>query len=226
MYYKVSGLDSLIIYFGDTICDDTFYKVNSHYSFLKKENMDGIIELIPSYTTLFIEFDIFKFNHEELFLKIKQITQNNELKKNSESLRIIEIPVYYGSEVGVDLQRVAKLNNLLISEVIQLHLSKVYRVYTIGFAPAFGYMGTVDEKIATPRLATPRKKIPKNSVALADNQTAVYPLETPGGWNIIGKTYLNMFDKSYDNFSYLRVGDKVQFKAIDKKEFLANGGEL
>ena len=224
--YKISGVNSLIIHFGDTINDETFKEVNSTYTFLKEEKLDGIIELVPSYTTLFIEFDIFKFSHEELFIKLKELLQNTQENQENQNRRTIEIPVYYDIEVGFDLERVAKFNKLTISEVITLHSQKLYTVYTIGFAPAFGYMGTADKKIATPRLETPRKKIPKNSVALADNQSAIYPQQSPGGWNILGRTYLNMFDKSCENFSYLKVGDRVQFKPITKEQFLENGGEI
>jgi len=225
MNYKVSGVNSLIIHFGKTISEEIFKEVNSSYTLLKKENFDGIIELVPSYTTLFIEFDIFKFSHEELFNKIKELLYC-KITQELIPLRHIEIPVYYADEVGYDLQRVAQYNKLSIDEVIALHSKQIYTVYTIGFAPAFGYMGTVDSKIITPRLESPRKKIPKNSVSLADNQTAIYPNESPGGWNILGRTYLNIFDKSCENFSYLKVGDRVKFYPISKEEFLENGGVL
>jgi len=226
MNYKISGVNSIILHFGESISDEVFKKVNSAYKLLKQESLDEIIELVPSYTTLFIEFDLFKLSHEELFTKLNTLLKNPQSSQEITTSRTIEIPVYYDSEVGFDLQRVATLNKLSIDEVIKLHTQQTYRVYTIGFAPAFGYMGTVDKKIATPRLETPRKKIPKNSVALADKQTAIYPNISPGGWNILGRTYLNMFDKEKENFSYLKVGDRVEFKAITKEEFLANGGEL
>ena len=226
MIYKISGVNSLILHFGETISDDIFKQVNNAYRFLKDKNLDGICELVPSYTTLFIEFNIYKYTHEELFRKLQELLQNNQLKQEHLTFREIEIPVYYGSEVGLDLQRVATHNKLSIDEVINLHTEKTYTVYTIGFAPAFGYMGSVDKQIATPRLESPRKKIPKNSVALADTQTAIYPNESPGGWNILGKTYIDMFDKTKENFSYLKVGDRVKFKAISKDQFLANGGKL
>jgi len=226
MYYKISGVNSIIIHFGESISDDIFSKVNKTYKFLKEQKLNGIIELVPSYTTLFIEFDLFLFTHEELFQKIKKLTQNIQLNQEDLNKKEIEIPVYYDTEVASDLTRVATYNKLSIEEVIKLHSEKTYSVYVMGFAPAFGFMGKVDEKIATPRLESPRKKIPKNSVALADNQTAIYPNISPGGWNILGRTYLNIFDKSCENFSFLKAGDRIKFKPITKEEFLSHGGEL
>jgi len=134
--------------------------------------------------------------------------------------------MYYSEEVGFDLDRISKLSNLSIKEVIELHSSTTYRVYTIGFLPGFAYLGEVDTKIATPRLDTPRTKIPKGSLGIADNQSAIYPIQSPGGWNIVGRTYLDMFDKNLDGFSYLSIGDRVKFRAISRDEFLKNGGVI
>ncbi|MBD3831176.1 MAG: carboxyltransferase domain-containing protein, partial [Arcobacter sp.] len=148
-----------------------------------------------------------------------QIDENFEEK-------IVEIDVYYGTEVGFDLEYLSSKTTLSIEEIIKIHSNKLYDVYAIGFLPGFAYLAKVDEKIAFPRLSTPRKIVPKGSVAIADFQTAIYPQQSPGGWNIIGKTTFELFDKKLENLSPLNVGDKVKFNPISKEEFLVQGGVL
>lgn len=225
MNYKVSGVDSIIIYLGDTITQNTSDKILSIYQNIKEKNIEGIIEIVPSYTSIYIQFDILKYKHKTLFNIVKNIFKYIKIQEQKIA-KAIEIPVFYGKEVGFDLERVAKENSIEIDELIANHSSKIYRVYTIGFAPGFAYMGEVDKKIQTPRLETPRELIPKGSVALADVQTAVYPKNSPGGWNIIGRTYIDMFDKTLEGFSYLNIGDSVKFVPISKDEFIKNGGIL
>ena len=134
--------------------------------------------------------------------------------------------MYYGLDVGLDLEMLAEEKNLQVQEVIDLHVKELYSVYAIGFAPGFAYMGQIDERLATSRLANPRKSVPKGSVAIADRQTAIYPLQSPGGWKILGRTPKAMFDVCYDGLSLLHVGDKVRFEPISKEQFLMLGGEL
>lgn len=230
MTYKIAGVDSIIIYFGESICEETADEVFHCFRLLQSKmlakKIEGIKELIPSYTSLFIQFELSFFLHDELFNLVIKLLKTRHKTKRLLKVNTIKIPVYYGTEVGYDLQRVAKFNNLSIEDVIRYHSSKTYRVFTIGFAPGFGYLGEADEKITTPRLESPRKLVPKGSVALADKQTAIYPKQSPGGWNILGRTYLEMFDKSLPNYSYLNIGDKVEFVSITKEEFLVNGGVL
>ena len=140
--------------------------------------------------------------------------------------KIITMDVYYGLEVGFDLEKISLEKSLSIDEIIQIHTSLIYDVYAIGFLPAFAYLGRVDEKLATARLSTPRTLVPKGSVAIADNQTAVYPQQSSGGWNIIGKTAFELFDKNLENLSIFEVGNKVKFNPISNKEFLFQGGIL
>ena len=224
MRFKIVGVDSLIIYFGDKIDELTTTKVKKAYLYLKNLNLDGIIEIVPSYTSIFIQFDIFKYDYESL----KEFLEKNikfGFSDDSEK-KIITIDVYYGIEVGFDLQKISQEKSLSIDEVIKIHSSKIYDVYAIGFLPAFAYLATVDGRISTSRLKTPRKKVPKGSVAIADNQTAVYPQQSPGGWNIIGKTAFELFDKNLENLSIFEVGNKVKFDPISKEEFLFQGGIL
>lgn len=224
MKFCLSSVDSLIIYFGDIIDSEIFSKVKMAYISLKKQNIDGLVEIIPSYTSIFIQFDIFKYDYESL-KKLLKNSINYDFSDNLEE-KIINIDVYYGLEVGLDLERIAFEKSLTIEEIIEIHSNKIYDVYAIGFLPAFAYLASVDERIFISRLQTPRKEIPKGSVAIANNQTAVYPQNSPGGWNIIGKTAFEVFDKNLENLSIFEVGNKIKFNSISKKEFLSQGGVL
>jgi len=223
--YKIASVDTVIVYFADSISKENSSIVQHNYKLLKKLNEGGIIDLTPSYTTILIHYDLDYFDYQSI---IKYLKQNLSLGvgEAGEEGDIVEIPIYYNVEVGFDLQRISKLSGLSIDEVIALHVETIYDVYTIGFLPGFAYLGEVNEKIATPRLDTPRTKIPKGSLGIADNQSAIYPIQSPGGWNIIGRTYLDMFDKNREGFSYLSVGDKVKFKPISQDEFIKNGGVI
>ncbi|MDD2895748.1 MAG: 5-oxoprolinase subunit PxpB [Aliarcobacter sp.] len=224
MRFSIASVDSLIIYFGDTINEETSLKVKKAYKSLKALNLVGLIEIIPSYSSIFISFDIFKYDYESL----KNLLENSinlNIKENLEE-KIIYIDVYYGLEVGMDLEKISLEKKLSIEEIIQIHSFKIYDIYAIGFLPAFAYLASVDERIATPRLNTPRNQIPKGSVAIADTQTAVYPQNSPGGWNIIGKTAFELFDKKLENLSIFEVGNRVKFNPISKEEFLSQGGIL
>jgi inhibitor of KinA len=225
MDIKIASTDSVIIYFGDSISKEISHKVKSAYLHLNSLNNSAIIELIPSYTSLFITYDIFKYDFESIKRYLNE-ELSKDIDKEQSEVKLITIDVYYGSEVGLDLERVAKLHDLSIDEVIDIHSSKIYDVYTIGFLPGFAYLGEVDKKIQTSRLESPRKKIPKNSVAIADAQTSVYPIDSPGGWNILGKTAFNLFDKSHAKLSPIDINTQIKFNPISKEEFIKQGGEI
>lgn len=224
MDFKLASVDSLIIYFGNEISANISSKVKNAYLSLQKLNLDGIIEIVPSYSSIFITYDIFKYDYE----KVVEILKNSITTKSNESNdeKIVNIDVYYGVEVGLDLEDMSTKTDLSIQEIIDIHSNKLYDVYAIGFLPGFAYLASVDKRIAMPRLSSPRKQIPKGSVSIADTQTAVYPQASPGGWNIIGRTALELFDKNLDSLSPLSVGNKVKFNAISKEEFLSQGGVL
>ena len=224
MKFKIASVDSLIIYFGDIIDEQIALNVKKTCLCLKKLKIKGIIEIIPSYTSIFISFDIFKYDFQtlsELIKKSINLDSNDEFEE-----KIVTIDVYYGQDVGLDLYDMSLKTNLSIEKIIEIHSSKFYDVFAIGFLPGFAYLASVDERIALPRLSTPRKQIPKGSVAIADTQTAVYPQSSPGGWNIIGRTAMELFDKKLEKLSPLSVGDKVKFNPISKAEFLSQGGTI
>lgn len=226
MELRVASVDSLIIYFGDMISSEVAKEVRKVFYSLKEARVEGVTELIPSYTSLMVSYDFMQFSYTQISKKIEEaIESSQEFYKETES-RFIKLSVYYGEEVGLDLENMAKNRGMSTEEIVEIHSSQEFFVYAIGFAPGFPYMGEVDERIATPRLANPRGKVPKGSVGIADRQTAVYPRQSPGGWNIIGRTPTEMFDTSYPGFSYFKVGDKVKFVPISKDEFVKQGGHL
>ena len=222
MNFKIASVDSLVIYFGNEISEEIATKVQKAYLSLNSLNIEGIIEIIPSYTTIYVLFDIFKYDYYS-FVEILK----NSIDLNYEDNRIksiINIDVYYGDEVALDLQDMSFKTNLSIEKIIEIHSSKLYDVYAIGFAPGFAFLASVDKQIAMPRLSSPRKSVPKGSVAIADTQTAVYPQQSPGGWNIIGRTAMELFDNNLEKLSPLSVGYKVKFNPISKEVFLSQGG--
>lgn len=225
MQIKVASVDSVILYFGETISKEVSLKVKTAYRLLKDSSPDGLIEIIPSYTSILISYDVFKFDFNSIKKSLEKCLNDLTIIAENDS-KIITIDVYYGSEVGLDLQRVASMTHNTIDEVIQIHSSKIYDVYAIGFLPGFAYLASVDESIVTPRLETPRKSIPKGSVAIADNQTAVYPQNSPGGWNILGRTTFELFDKSLESLSLISIESKIKFNSITKEQYLAQGGSI
>lgn len=225
MEIKTASVDSVIIYFSDTISKDVSLLVKSAYKKLKEKENLGFIEFIPSYTSLFLRYDIFKFDFETIKAFIKEELKDLE-PLNEDSSKLIEIDVYYGEEVGLDLQRVASYAQISVDEVISLHSSKIYDVYAIGFLPGFAYLASIDNKLIVPRLDSPRKITPKGSVSIADNQTAIYPQNSPGGWNVLGRTAYELINKDLEELSPVSIDSKIKFNPISKEEFLDQGGVL
>ena len=152
---------------------------------------------------------------------IKIIENSLDIEQNGKTpqARLVEIPVLYGYDYGKDIQRVEQFSGLNEKEIIQKHQSGNYLVYFLGFSPGFPYMGGMDQILTTPRLQTPRKCVPQGSVAIAGQQTGIYPFSSPGGWNLIGRTPLEIFNLSNPQNSLIQMGDKVQFKSISKDEY-------
>jgi KipI family sensor histidine kinase inhibitor len=218
--------NALLITLSNAICIESLQVVQKAYHNIKNLEDKYLLEITPSYTTIFIAFDTQYYHFDELKDKLLEIVNLNTLLKLDEIL--VNIDVYYGREVGLDLDKIASEKNLSVEDIIHIHSSKVYDVYAMGFLPGFAFLGQIDERIATHRLRTPRNKVAKGSVAIADTQTAIYPTNSAGGWNIIGKTCKELFFKtnSLDSISLLDVGKQVKFNPITKNEFLANGGKL
>ncbi|GIN84253.1 kinase A inhibitor [Heyndrickxia sporothermodurans] len=219
------GDSGIIIKLGNQIDEQIHQKVINMFDYLRNHPFDGMIEIVSGFTTLTVYYDPIRlfqlgndYPYEAVQLTLKQIlvqlASTASKKKN-----IIEIPVCYGGEFGPDLEYVAKYNEISINDVIQIHTKSEYLVYMIGFAPGFPYLGGMDERIATPRHCSPRVKIPKGSVGIGGSQTGIYPIESPGGWQLIGKTPIRLFRNEKDHPSLLNAGDFVRFRSITAEEF-------
>ena len=227
---SVAGENSLIVYFGDArtqiISEDIASEVAATAAKLRTSLGTQLIDLVASYASLLVIYDPFKTDHHAVRAAIRRALADPIDTGVSQSGALVTLPVYYSAESGPDLQTLADNAGLSIEEVISIHQQSEYRVYAIGFAPGFAYLGELDPRIAAPRLATPRQKVPRGAVAIADRQTAVYPAESPGGWNLIGLCPALMFDPSAEPSMPVQVGDRVRFNAIDRETYLGMGGLL
>ncbi|EZP76966.1 allophanate hydrolase subunit 1 [Parageobacillus genomosp. 1] len=187
--------------------------------FLEQQKKDGILDIVPTFSSVTVYYDpLVVGSYEEICEWLRTELERVEQVKAPPS-RTVVIPVCYGGEFGPDLEEVARFHGMTEDEVIAIHAQGRYRVYMIGFAPGFAYLGGLSPKIATPRRATPRTHVPAGSVGIAGSQTGVYPLATPGGWQIIGRTPLALFRPDHDDPSLLRAGDIVQFRPITEEQY-------
>jgi len=227
MKLKPVNENSVIIYFSDKVSIETADKVSQVYHLLKVDLKDILVDITPSYTSILLSCDLRKTGLRGFMNLLQQIliNINNQPPAKKVSNRIT-LPVYYGEDVAWDHQEVSDYTKLPFSEIISLHTAMNYRVFAIGFAPGFAYLGNTNPVMAMPRKSNPRKAIPKGSVAIADQQTAIYPDRSPGGWQIIGRTPVDLFDITQPNLSKFEMGAEVRFEAIDRNTFLAMGGKL
>jgi inhibitor of KinA len=228
------GDRAVMVTFGTRIDVKIHRMVKTFTNYLDTHPIEGMIEYVPAFTSVTVYYDPARVlqtekqpslentgsAYEIVYSKLKQIALGLE-SSMEETNREVEIPVCYGGEFGPDLEFVATHNNLTPDEVIHIHSGGNYLVYMIGFAPGFPYLGGMSEKIAAPRRSDPRLKIAKGSVGIAGNQTGVYPIESPGGWQIIGRTPLELFRPKENPPSLLQAGDVIRFKPISLKEFTA-----
>jgi inhibitor of KinA len=209
---------SLLVEFGDTVSRQMHVRVIGLFRALLAEGDPRIRNLHPGYASLLIDFDVLRLSHEQLAAHVRQLIEADTGAEHPAS-RTVEIPVCYDAEFGTDLGDVAAHNEIAIDEVIRLHTSATYLVYFLGFSPGFAYMGGLPERLRTPRLATPRIRVAAGSVGIAGEQTGVYPIDSPGGWRLIGRTPEAMFDASADQPTRLQPGDLVRFTAISRATF-------
>jgi KipI family sensor histidine kinase inhibitor len=215
--FRHLGDRGLLVELGRGIDPAVNRRVQALQRRLAREAIDGLIETVPAYATLLVVYDPLKATPEALKRHIANLC-DLATAEDAEDTEILEIPVVYGGDAGPDLEPVAAGHGLSPAEVVRLHSGAVYRVYMIGFTPGFPYMGKLPEALDTPRRATPRTRIPKGSVAIAQRQTGIYPVVSPGGWQIIGRTPLELFDARQANPSLLAMGDQVRFVPIDAAE--------
>jgi inhibitor of KinA len=212
--YLLAGDKALVVEFGNEISEEVNKNVRNLYVALINYKIDGIEEITPTYRSILIQYNPLIIGLDSLKGRLKEL-----LGKLSEVAipkpRIIEIPTLYGGESGPDLQFVAEHNEIPPDEVIQIHSSADYLIYMLGFTPGFPYLGGMSEKIAAPRLAVPRTKIPAGSVGIAGKQTGIYPIESPGGWQLIGRTPLKLYEPKRQPPIILQAGDYIRFVPVN-----------
>jgi inhibitor of KinA len=220
------GDSAITIDFGNYIDEALNKEVIARFNQLQEQPLAGMTEAIPAYSSITVYYDImvlkkkkplhqtvYEWMRQQLEERLQQPVQQNQIKE-----RRLRIPVCYDEEFALDIQHLATTKNISVDEVIQIHTAKPYKVYMLGFLPGFAYMGEVDEKIIMPRKPQP-VNIVAGSVGIAGKQTGIYPLTSPGGWQIIGRTPLKLFDTTREEPTLLRAGDRVQFYSITKNEF-------
>ncbi|HRH59402.1 MAG TPA: 5-oxoprolinase subunit PxpB [Chitinophagaceae bacterium] len=225
-YIEPLGDHALIIRFVDLINDSVHQQILFLFQQLQKQPVTGMLDLIPAYTSLAVVYDVMVVNKEAPAFSAYQYIKKqveNLMEKSDWSFelrkRIIRIPVCYDSSFGIDLEEMAAQKRMSTDKIVRLHTETSYHVYMIGFLPGFAYMGIVDAQIAMPRKNSPRQKVPAGSVGIAGKQTGVYPFDSPGGWNIIGKTPLQMFNKNSKEPCLLQPGDEIIFEPVSLQEF-------
>lgn len=231
--YELSpqGDRALIVRFGQVIDLHIHRKVMALDHYLTTHPQPGINECVPSYTTLTIFYQphqllLSSINDEKqgspyevLCSHVKKIIEQEVVNLEVTQPRVVEIPVCYGGEYGPDLIHVAEHAGLCPEEVIEIHTAPDYLIYMLGFSPGFPYLGGMSERIATPRRATPRGRVPAGSVGIGGKQTGIYSIETPGGWQLIGRTPATLFNAALSPPTLLGAGDLVRFRSISIAEF-------
>lgn len=215
--YKIQpyGDSALLINFEQVISADVNDEVVRLYRQLLETDISGVVSVIPSYCSITIKF-VSPLTFKGLNDSINYLNKFNQ-RNDLEVFKEVFIPVCYHESVALDKQRIEDHTRLSWSEIIKLHSENIYRVYMLGFTPGFPYLGGLHESLVTPRLDTPRLHVPKGSVGLANNQTGVYPSESPGGWQIIGRTPLSLFKPEKEFL--LSIGDRVRFYEISLEDF-------
>jgi len=212
------GDSAIQVNFGNDISPTTNQRVSGLAKAIQTNKLAGIIDLTPTFNSLLIHYDPLLLPYAQIREYLISMSEN--LKEGEAGLyKVHEIPVLYGKEHGPDLDYVAKNSGLTAEQVIDLHSSKEYLIYMLGFMPGFPYLGGLEEILHTPRLAVPRKLIPAGSVGIGGAQTGIYPLDSPGGWQLIGQTPLNVYEQGREKPVLYEAGDYIRFVPITKEQF-------
>jgi KipI family sensor histidine kinase inhibitor len=221
---EVVAIDCLMVRLFDTIDEANMPWMLAATLRLREGFGAHLIDLVPSYTTLMVHYDLLALSPQDAREVITQAL--TDLSPDAAQRgRPHVLPVWYDLSVGPELALLSRRSGLPVDEVIRRHSQREYQVFALGFAPGFAFMGLVEEILTAPRINTPRKRVAAGSVGIAERQTAAYPLQSPGGWNILGRTPAKLFDRDIDGYSLLQPGDTVRFEAIDHAEFIRLGGD-
>lgn len=213
------GDSSLLIVFGNEISPQLNAKVSAMVRLLRSTKIEGVVGLIPSYCAILINYNPSILSYAQIQRRIVKLLKIGATSGEIMQKKIFEIPVCYGGEFGPDLESIASHANLSVEEVIRIHSSKDYLIYMIGFLPGFCYLGGLDERIHTPRLTTPRLKIREGSVGIGGSSTGIYPMESPGGWQLMGLTPVKTYDQNRETPILLEAGNYIRFIPIEEEEY-------
>jgi inhibitor of KinA len=213
------GDGALSVEFGRAIHRSLNKKVQALFGRLRETPFPGLLDLIPSYRSLLVQFDPIVISWEEVTANLLQVLAELTESPREETCSLVEIPVCYGGAFGPDLPEVSSCLGLTPEEVIAIHSNTVYHIYMIGFTPGFPFLGGLDPRLFVPRKKIPREKVPAGSVGLAGQQTGVYSMDSPGGWQLIGRTPLKLFDLRRPDPIYLKAGQQLRFRPLEAEEF-------
>ncbi|EIK59682.1 MULTISPECIES: 5-oxoprolinase subunit PxpB [Pseudomonas] len=221
---EVVAIDCLMVRLFDVIAEANMPWMLAATERLRNGFGPALVDLVPSYTTLMVHYDLTALTPAQARALIDQaLTDLQPQAQGSGQCHVL--PVWYDLSVGPELTLLSQRSGLAVEEVIRRHSAHEYQVFALGFAPGFAFMGLVDEVLATPRLNTPRKRVAAGSVGIAERQTAAYPVVSPGGWNLIGRTPAKLFDRERDGYSLMQPGDTVRFAPVSHAEFVNLGGD-
>ncbi|QXH77366.1 5-oxoprolinase subunit B family protein [Pseudomonas salmasensis] len=221
---EVVAIDCLMVRLFDLIAEANMPWMLAATERLRNGFGPALVDLVPSYTTLMVHYDLTALTPAQARALIDQaLTDLQPQAQGSGQCHVL--PVWYDLSVGPELALLSQRSGLAVEEVIRRHSAHQYQVFALGFAPGFAFMGLVDEILATPRLNTPRKRVAAGSVGIAERQTAAYPVVSPGGWNLIGRTPAKLFDRERDGYSLMQPGDTVRFAPVSHAEFVNLGGD-
>ena len=221
---EVVAIDCLMVRLFDVIAEANMAWMLAATQRLREGFGAALVDLVPSYTTLMVHYDLTALSPAQARDLINQaLTDLQPQAQGSGQCHVL--PVWYDLSVGPELTLLSQRSGLSVDDVIRCHSAHEYQVFALGFAPGFAFMGLVDEALATPRLNTPRKRVAAGSVGIAERQTAAYPVVSPGGWNLIGRTPAKLFDRDRDGYSLMQPGDTVRFEPVEHAEFIRLGGD-
>ena len=215
----VAGDSSVLIEFGNEINPETNRRIAATVQLIRDQQIEGIVDMIPTYCALLINYDPRVILYDPLVKRLQSLLKI-EVKAGESKKRVYEIPVCYGGKYGPDMDVIASHAGLTEDEVIQIHSSRDYLIYMLGFLPGFTYLGGLDERIHTPRLNTPRVRIEAGSVGIGGSQTGIYPLDSPGGWNLMGKTPVRTYDPEREVPILVEAGEYIRFVPVTEEEYL------
>ena len=213
-----AGDSALLLQFEQRIGEDVNRRISATVKLLKMQQIEGIVDMIPAYASLLVQYNPLVIRYEEIYKRVSAIVKM-DTKVESMEKKVWEIPVLYGGELGPDFSYVAEHAGISGEELIRLHSEKDYLVYMLGFLPGFTYLGGLEEKLHTPRLENPRVKIPAGSVGIGGSQTGVYPVDSPGGWQLIGRTPVKMYDPEKQDPILVQPGEYIHFYSITDSEY-------